>query len=289
MAATFAYDMDIKQGKIEAEVHKSLNPYGVKVRESRDSAGNDCVPIAVFLDTTGSMAQVPGIMQQKLPRLMDAFVADKKSGKKYLGKKGYPAIMIGAVDDCAAMRSRGSQSGSGALQVGQFESGIEIDEDITNLWLTGNGGGTYDESYEMALYFMARHTQHDHWDKRTKKGYIFIIGDEHSYREVSPRYVREVIGDELAEPITIEDLVKEVEEKYHIFFVLPKMTSHYGDRELEKYWKKLLGEDNFIRLEDPDKICEAIVAAVAITEENISAEDIKDDLGISGILRPIKV
>src|ERR1017187_2766062 len=74
---TFKYDDDIKTGKAKAGVHKTLNPKGVGIRESRDSAGQNKVPIAVFLDTTGSMQQVPKIIQAALPKLMGGFLSDK--------------------------------------------------------------------------------------------------------------------------------------------------------------------------------------------------------------------
>ena len=55
-AATFAYDHAIKTGATKAAVHSTLNPKGVN-RESRDSEAHPVtVPIAVILDTTGSMA-----------------------------------------------------------------------------------------------------------------------------------------------------------------------------------------------------------------------------------------
>jgi hypothetical protein len=273
-SATFAYDDDIKSGRTKATVHKSLDPSGVKIRESRDSKEHPvAVPIIITLDTTGSMAEVPGIIQEKLSHLMGCFLDDKASGKKYLGE-GYPAIMISAVDDYPAMR------GTGCLQVGQFESGIEIDDNLTNLWLTGNGGGTYEESYDLALYFAAHKTIHDHWEKRRRKGYMFMIGDEHGYPQVRKDQVKAIIGDTIQADIPFEEIVKEAQKRYHVFFILPNMTSHYHDDSLVKYWMKLLGQQNVIRLEDPAKICETIVGAVAICEENIGIDDLRGDLDL---------
>ena len=141
----FAYDADVKAGKASG-VHKSLDPKDVKLRESRDSDKHPItVPVAVIMDTTGSMAHVPVILEEELAKLMSHFLDDKASGKKYLGD-GYPAILIGAIDDYPAQLSR--YDGAGTLQVGQFESGMEIDQMLEHLWLTGNGGGTYEESYE---------------------------------------------------------------------------------------------------------------------------------------------
>lgn len=273
-AATFAFDADIKSGRTAAAVHGSLKPTNA-IRESRDSAAHPVsVPIGIILDTTGSMAEVPIMIQKRLTHLMGSFLDDKASGKKYLGD-GYPAILIGAVDDYKAV----GFGGDGCLQVGQFESGIEIDDNLTNLWLTGRGGGTYEESYQLALYFFARHTVHDHWENRGRKGYLFLIGDEHAYAEVLATEVKVIIGDALQCDIETAAIIKEVQRRYHVFFVIPNMTSHYKDPELERYWVKLLGQQNVLKLEDPEKICELIVGAVAISEEHIGIDDIVADLG----------
>lgn len=277
----FAHDAAIKSGVVAAAVASGLSPKGVALRESRDSDAHPVtVPIAIFLDTTGSMQQVPAIIEKSLSALMGTFLGDKASGKRYLGD-GYPAVMIGAVDDYDAMRGYGPGiDGEGCLQVGQFESGIEIDNDLERLWLTGRGGGTYDESYELALYMLARHTAHDHFEKRGRRGYAFIIGDEHAYPQVSAAQVRDVIGDTLQADIPLAEIVAEVKERYHLFFIIPNMTQHYDDPKLARYWVDLLGQQNVLKLEEPAKICELIASAVALCEEHVGIADLAlDDVG----------
>ncbi len=52
-------------------VHPTLNPYGVGVRESRDSTEHPAsLAIAVLFDATGSMGAVPRKLQAKLPQLL---------------------------------------------------------------------------------------------------------------------------------------------------------------------------------------------------------------------------
>jgi len=285
--AIFVHSADIRDGKTTAKVHDSLSPKGVKIRESRDSDVHPVtVPIAVILDTTGSMGTVPGIIQGKLNSLMGCFLDDKASGKKYLGE-GYPAILIGAVDDYEAQRHYKHE---GTLQVSQWESGIEVDNNLTNLWITQNGGGTYEESYDLGLYFMARHTAHDNWDKRRRKGYVFMIGDEHAYAAgVSKAQVKDIIGDTLQANISLKEIIAEVQERYHLFFIIPNLSSHYHDTSLERYWVNLLGQQNVIKLEDPGKICECIVSAVAIGEEHVGLDELLADgvaTGLDGALVP---
>jgi hypothetical protein len=78
--------------------------------------------------------------------------------------------MFGAIGDATCDRA--------PLQVGQFESDNRMDDDLSRILLEGGGGGQKTESYELAMYFMARHTAADCYEKRGKRGYLFIIGDE---------------------------------------------------------------------------------------------------------------
>jgi hypothetical protein len=153
---TFSYDADINAGKVKAGVHDSLNIKG-KIRESRDSKEHpNSTPIAVIFDETGSMGEVPRIMQSKLPQLMGLLL-----------RKGYiedPQVLFGAVGDWPNREAA-------PLQIGQFESGIEMDDNITHIYLEGNGGGQKHESYQNALYYFAHRTSCDAYEKRGKKGY----------------------------------------------------------------------------------------------------------------------
>src|SRR5436190_1286827 len=175
----FEHDHAIKSGQADRKVHDKMNPKGVKVRESRDSdAHPESHAVAVLFDVTGSMQTVPRILQQNLPKLMGLLI-----------RKGYlehPQILIGAIGDATC--------DAAPLQVGQFESGIEIEEDLGKLFLEGGGGGQVTESYELAMYFMARHTSTDCLLKRSKRGYLFIIGDEAPYPKVKRQEVQRLLG-----------------------------------------------------------------------------------------------
>jgi len=94
------------------------------------------------------------------------------------------------------------------LQVGQFESTAELmDQWLTWSFLEGGGGGSFEESYELALYFLAQHTEMDCWVKRRKKGYVFMTGDEHPYPTLSRRVVDGVIGDRLDDDLEVAEIV----------------------------------------------------------------------------------
>ena len=277
-SSTFAYHDKVRTGKAHG-VHPTLSPKGVKMREARDSESHPVsIPIALCNDLTGSMQSVPITLQAKEPELMGLFLKDRADGKRYLGE-GYPAIMIAGVDDYFAAGAEW------ALQIGQFESGIEIDDNLTNLVLTGQGGGNWGESYDLFLYFLARHTVHDHWEKRGRKGYAFIVCDEPLFARVHKDSVNAVIGDTLQSDIPIKSIIAEVQNRYHLFCIIPNQTSHYESADLREGWKKAIGEQNVLLLDDPTKICELIVATVATVEGQVSYEELEEDGVGSGAVK----
>ena len=238
------------------KAHPALDPKGVTHRESRDSDEHPLsTPIAVLFDVTGSMGGVPRVLQTKLPQLLGL-----------LTRKGYatdPHIMFGAVGDATCDRV--------PLQIGQFESDNRMDDDLARIVLEGGGGGQKMESYELAMYFMARHTSLDSMLHRGRRGYLFLIGDEMPYPRVKPREVRAIIGDELGEPIGTEAIVAELQRTFDVYYLLPTAAGWGGDAEVLTRWRKLLGQ-NVIELDDLDAVCETIALTVGLGEDAIDLD-----------------
>ncbi|MEV6343850.1 hypothetical protein [Actinoplanes sp. NPDC051851] len=237
-------------------VHPDLDPKGVFMRESRDSDEHPfSTPIAVLFDVTGSMNTVPRVLQSQLPQLLGL-----------LTRKGYaidPQILFGAIGDATCDRA--------PLQIGQFESDNRMDEDLARFVLEGGGGGQKRESYELAMYFMARHTVLDSAVNRQRKGYLFIIGDELPYARVKPAEVRAVIGDEITEAIPVETILAELKRRYEVYFILPTAAGWGGDREVLTRWRQLLGQ-NVLELDDLEAVCDTIALAVGLGEDAIDVD-----------------
>jgi hypothetical protein len=246
-------------------VHPRLDPRDA-LRESRDSAEHpESVAIAVLFDVTGSMRRVPRVLQAKLPQLLDLLL-----------RKGYtrdPQIMFGAIGDATCDRV--------PLQIGQFESDNRMDEDLGRIVLEGGGGGQMTESYELALYFMARHTSIDCYERRGRRGYLFIIGDEMAYGRVKGREVHQVIGDHLSEDLSLRRIVEEVRQKYNVFYLLPAGSSYAGDPVVLDFWRDLLGQ-NAVELDDLDAVCETIALAVGLGEGTVDLDTGLHDLADVG-------
>lgn len=265
--SAFDYSASTTSDPAGPRVHPTLDPHGVRVRESRDSDEHpESLAIAVFFDVTGSMLNIPVTMQQKLPELLGLLL-----------RKGYvdhPHILFGAIGDATCDQV--------PLQVGQFESDNRMDDHLEHIVLEGGGGGQKTESYELALYFVAEHTSIDCWEKRGHKGYLFIIGDEMAYPAVKRAYVQSLMGDDLESDISISAMIARLRERYEVFYILPQSASHGGDREVLTFWRKLLGQ-NVLELGDEVAVCETIALTIGIWEGRTDLEEGVDDLKEMGV------
>lgn len=226
--------------------HPLMNPKGVRLRECRDSADHPTSLGIVFaLDVTGSMGHIPELLaREELPAFM-----------RLLGAFGVtdPAVLFCAFGDAL--------SDQAPLQVGQFEATAELmDQWLTWSWLEGGGGPGMMESYELALYFLAEHTATDNWEKRGRRGFLFLTGDEHPYPSVPRTVVESVIGDRVDEDIPTEAVIAALQERWEPFFLIPDP----GRRaRVERRWKDLLG-DHVITLEAPGDTAEVCALLVAL-------------------------
>lgn len=231
--------------------HPLMDPLGVKFRESRDSADHPNTTSIVFaLDVSGSMGNIPHqIARKELPTFMKALLDTGVTD---------PQVLFMAVQDCAG--------GVSPLQVGQFESTAELmDQWLTWCWIMGGGASAY-ESYDLAFYFAAHHTKLDSLEKRGKKGYLFMTGDEPCYDSLDAKWVKTFIGDELKGDMGVKKVVQECTDMYHTFYLIPDPGR---GKQVAPYWRKLLGEQTIV-LGDPSDTCAASAGIVALSEGRLA-------------------
>jgi hypothetical protein len=228
--------------------HPLMNPKGVLARESRDGPDHpDTHPVVFALDVTGSMGDLPRLMAtRELPSFMrilqQCSVPD-------------PQLLFMAVGDAYSDRA--------PLQVGQFESTAELmDQWLTRSVLEGGGGGTGEESYELAMYFLAQHTELDSVVKRKKRGYLFMTGDENPYATLSRHVVENFVGDRLDDDLKVEEIVAELQKTFVPFFVVPDERRRGN---CEAAWRDLLG-DHVLLMSDPADICFVSAGAMLLCE-----------------------
>jgi hypothetical protein len=269
--STFDYSDGIRAGRYSTTVHELLDPKrvagptspfaGKVMREVviSDEHPNP-TPIALVLDVTGSNYGAAVKVHAKLPQLLGV-----------LQRRGYvedPQLNFCATGDANSDRV--------PLQMGAFESDNRIDLQLEAMYLEGGGGGGMHETYELAAYFLARHTNLEPLEKQGRKGFAFFIGDEKPYDMVRRSQVRDLIGDDLQADIPTEEIFRELQEKFEVFFLFQAQGS-YSESEVLPKWRKLLGERALV-LDDPDAVCEFIAGVLGMLEAGLDVDEIEEDL-----------
>lgn len=235
-----------------SQVNQALNPFDVKVRESRDSNDHPVSnAIILALDVTGSMGFVAKqIAQVGLLKLMKEIYTRKPVID--------PQILFMGFDDIECQ---------GHFQVSQFESDIRIAEQLLMLWLENGGGGNNYESYALPWLFAAKHTSIDCWEKRGKKGYLFTIGDEEPTPKLHKKDVNRILGYSPQGKLDSATLLENAQKSYNVFHIVAEEGSHArsSKNEVRSAWEELMG-GNVLFLPDHTRIAELVVSTIQIAE-----------------------
>jgi hypothetical protein len=246
-------------GKSTAEIYaartinKNLDPKGVKIRESRDSADNpNSTPIIVALDVTGSMGMLADVIAREGLGILFNELLDRKPITD-------PHIMFMAIGD--------ANCDAAPLQVSQFEADNRIVEQLSQIWLEHGGGGNCFESYNLPWYFASRHTEHDSIIKRGKRGYLFTVGDEETPKNLTIEQIAEVCGDTLQDEISTEQMLQEAQRMYDVFHIIIEEGDHARTHKdkVTQAWRGLLGQ-HAISLSDHKKLAQTIISTVEVVE-----------------------
>lgn len=259
------YTTKTTAGKRTEEIFSSrsmagdLNPYGVAMRESRDSDANpESNAIIVGLDVTGSMGMIADTLARSgLGTLVDEIIARKPVSD--------PHIMMMGIGDAWYDRS--------PLQVTQFEADIRIADQLAKLYLEHGGGGNSVESYNLPWYFAAMHTSIDCFEKRGRKGYLFTVGDEEPPEVLLKDHVDRILGDKIERDLSSRELLTMVERSYNVFHLVVEEGDHVRRNGIDKVmskWTDLLGQ-RVLRLSDHKKLAEVVVSAIEVNEGKDSA------------------
>lgn len=277
--STFDYTDQVRAGKA-TKVNKLVDPKQVAGPASpfagkvmREVCITDEHPnptaIAVILDVTGSNIEAAKVTHSKLPQLHGL-----------LQRKGYaedPQILFGAIGDAF--------TDDFPLQMGQFESDNAMDDQLAAMILEGNGGGQRRETYELAAYFLARHTELEPFTKQGKKGYAIFIGDEMPYPTIKRKYteygnvhtLQSLTGDTLEADVPTKDIFDELQERYEVYFLFQAQSGMYKEEEILPAWRELLGERALV-LEDPGAVCEFIAGLLGMNEAGLTTDEVVKDL-----------
>ncbi|HMV67020.1 MAG TPA: proprotein convertase P-domain-containing protein [Myxococcota bacterium] len=193
-------------------VHPQLDP------KAGPREVNNATPIVLAMDVTRSRGDDTRRLYDQLPLLM-----------KRLEERGYvegPGISFAAVGDATADRA--------PLQVSQFEADNRLDAALSAMWIEEGGGGTGQESYELAAWYYAGTDCVRLREGTGGKGFFFFVGDEAFYPKVHGEHRAGVLGQEAVD-VDAREAFRRLGEKFHVFLIYPgkPMSERRADIDAE--------------------------------------------------------
>jgi hypothetical protein len=229
----------------------ALDPARFGVRESRDSElFPKSTPIILACDVTGSMGMVAeDIVRHRLDMLVREIIERRPVSD--------PHLMVMATGDAFTDYA--------PIQATQFETDIKIAEQMTEIWLEGNGGGNAGESYALAHAFAAMKTSVDSFEKRGAKGFLFTIGDEPILDRVTAMQMKVYLGIDAERDFSAGELIAAASRMYEVYHILLRNEgfARHDFGRVYASWRKVLPE-RILLLDDYTKVPELIVSILEV-------------------------
>ena len=205
-------------------------------------------PMLIGTDETGSMGGWPATMFSKLPYL-------ELEGQEYLGKD--MEISWCAFNDAYTGVAY-------PVQARPFTKGTDLEVRLKEIALQGGGGSQMHESSELMLLYWARKVSMP----KAINPIFFLITDEMPYDFVDTEQAKNIFGITLQKRISVEAVVKEVQQKGSLYVILKPYNLTAGDTDgdnaqIRKVWSGLVGADHVCYLPDPNRVVDVIFGVLA--------------------------
>lgn len=153
-----------------------------------------------------------------------------------------------------------------------FSKGSDLVINMNRFNVSGGGGGNGKESYDLAIYYAARHIETPNVTGGVKP-LLIIAGDEGFYADIHPAEITHHFGDTLGAKLKTADLLQELKSKYHVAILRPETSSYLASEyaAIHSQWVDALGEERVLRMDDPRRLVDCIIGLCASNADNIDA------------------
>jgi hypothetical protein len=253
-------DQSAKMVGTQTQMHRSMDPTRFK---DDNLVSENLNPIVFALDVTGSMGEWTRIIYDKMPMFYGQILM-----QNYLED---PAISFCAVGDYT--------SDEAPLQVTEFAQGKAIDQLLSKMYIECGGGGTCNESYELAAYFYNNHVDLS----GAQLPFFFVTGDESFYEKIPHKYITKFIGKTPVEnSINARECWKILMTKFNVFLIKKPYEEEKKEIQILKQWIETIGEERVLQIVNPKACIDVILGAIAITSGHRTLSTYIDDMKARG-------
>lgn len=196
-------------------------------------------PIIIAIDVTGSMANWPAEIFDRLPLLYNTLSQYRPDVE----------ICFAAIGDAGV--------DTWPLQVTTFANGFDLEQLLSSLYGEG-GGGDAPESYGLFAQWVNTHVE---VPNAAEPPFLIVFGDAQMHPQIHKDQVEQYLGDKIAKNLNTMDVWHQVGKKWNTWF-LRRPTGGKGD-EVDKQWGKALGEQKIFRIQDEQRAVDYAMGLIA--------------------------
>jgi hypothetical protein len=239
------YD-DLRKRSYDDAVAKNVSIDHCVPKKLKTNAASSMV---ICCDVTGSMGDWPSVIFSKLPYL-------EYEGQEYLGDD--MEISFSAVGD-------GPSGDKYPLQVRPFAKGKELKDQLEKLIDEHGGGSNQVEGYDLAAVYYSHNCE---MPEAIRKPIFIFINDEGIYNTIFHDYAQKWahVDDK---KMTIDSVFSRLKDKFAVYCIRKPYGSSSGntpssaDKQIQKQWCELLGDDHVVSLPSADRVVDVIFGILA--------------------------
>lgn len=231
---TYVYDAKTVSLRAEAKTkaaeagprtyHKGSGPVEQMTTPAKHIRSESPVPFVVAVDVTGSMANWPFEIFDRLPLLYQTLSQYQPELE----------LAFAAIGDAGCDRW--------PLQVTDFAQGFTLEQTLKALHGEG-GGGDIPESYGVFAWWM----NHRVSVPNAQKPFLIVFGDATMHEKVPGAQLTQLLGETVEGSMDAIEQWKQLAQRWNVYF-LRRPTGRTND-ETEKQWRKAVGA-NFLHIHD---------------------------------------
>ncbi len=206
-------------------------------------------PLVVAVDITGSMRELPKLIFEKLCILYNEalFFLPEELKDSF-------EISFAAIGDAYADRY--------PLQITDFATGFELDQNIKSLNPEGGGGAAYRETYELLAYYYATRCNMPKAMKTIRPMLIFI-GDEGYYAKINRGQIKDLMGDPPQTDLISLEIFEKLRKKFDVYILRVEYQDQKANQEIHESWIEALGKERVIMLREPRRVVDTVLGLIA--------------------------
>ncbi len=227
-------------------------------------------PLIVAVDVTGSMADWPFEIFDRLPLLFNTLSQYREDLE----------ICFVAIGDAGYDKW--------PLQVTPFASGFDLEQLLGALYGEG-GGGDAPESYGLFAHWVNTHVE---ISDTPEQPFLIVFGDAPMHLKVPQKQINHYLGDQIGHDVDAIAAWQQVCQTWNTWF-LRRPTGKPGDK-VDKQWGKAITEQKIFHIEDEQRAVDYAMGLIARAwghfgnfQDNMRARQSEDK--VESISKPIEM